>query len=247
MVPFRADTIQRAKTWEWCRQYWGVQLPAAQLIVQGDEHIPFSKTTAVNRAFRQAKGDVVVILDADCYIPGKVIVDCARRIRRGKRLRRKVWFVPYRHFYRLTEEASRRILASDPAHPLVPSSPPADDDTEIATGESVGHWFGALIQIMHRDAFIAAGGMDERFSGWGGEDVSFMKAVDTLYAKHLATRNQVLHLWHPANRTGGPRRASNSWAGQRHDNFYLASRYTGANGRSGRMYNLTREEGAGIL
>jgi hypothetical protein len=247
LVPFSADTPARAATWAWLRAYWAAQIPAAQVIVQGDGHVPFSKTTAVNAAFRQSSGDVIVILDADCYLPGSVILDCARRIRRARRLRMKLWFVPYRHFYRLTKEASGRVTGSDPRKPYGFPTPPAPDDTEPATGQSVGHWFGALIQVMPREAFFAANGMDERFAGWGGEDVSFMRAVDTLYGKHRTTRNQVLHLWHPAHRSGGPRNAANRWEGQERDNNNLASKYTGANGRPGRMRALTIEEGAGAI
>lgn len=246
LVPFRSDGERRSETWNWLQEYWRYWLPGAELLVGHDGHFPFCKTAAVNDAFRRSGGDIIVILDADCYIDAGVILGCAAQIRAARRLRRKMWFIPYRHFYRLTNQASRRVLNSYPQDPYRFSSPPPLHDTEEASGQSVGHWYGALIQVMPREAFIAAGGMDERFSGWGGEDISFMNAVDTLYAPHHTTRNQTLHMWHPHI---GTLHIEREWVGQRGPgaNNALAHRYQGAYGRPERMRALTREDGAGTV
>jgi hypothetical protein len=246
LVPFRSDGARRSATWEWLRAYWQAWLPEAEIIEGHNEAVPFCKTAAANEAFRRSEGDVIVILDADCYIDSRVVLDCARRIRTARRRGRKLWFIPYRHFYRLTDQASLLVLSSPPDDPYQFSSPPPPGDTEESSGQSVGHWYGALIQIMPREAFIVAGGMDERFAGWGGEDVSFMVAVDTLYAKHRTTRNQTLHLWHPHI---GTLHVEREWVGQAvaGSNNPLAIRYQGARGRPDRMSALTREDGAGVL
>ncbi len=247
LVPFKSDSDRRAKTWEWLARYWKNELPGAQVIVASDDSVPFNKTSAVNRAWRQAKGDIIVILDADCLIPGSIVEDCARQIRVAKKKGGKTWYVPYRHFYRLTDPASALVLASDPVHPLRLSDPPPDADIakSMAVASSYGHQFGALIQIMPREAFAAAGGMDERFNqGWGGEDQSFMNAVDTLWAKHMTTPNGVLHLWHPGL---GTEHFARQWAGQTapQANDALTTRYAEARGHRKRMGRLTREPGAG--
>jgi predicted glycosyltransferase involved in capsule biosynthesis len=197
LVPFRADGPTRKEDWLWLAQYWMNALPAAKLIVCDEGGFPFSKSGSVNKAARQCGlCDIFVILDADCYIDSDVILDCAQAIRKARKEGRKLWFVPYRHFFRLTKNATHNVIMSDPKNPLRFSTPPPRNDIEGVEGSAFGHWYGALIQIMPREAFIAAGGMDERFRGWGGEDVSFMHAVDTLYAKHKTTNNDVLHLWH---------------------------------------------------
>jgi hypothetical protein len=246
LVPFRSDGDRRSQTWEWLRAYWQAWLPEAEIVEGHDGHFPFCKTAAANEAFRRSGGDVVVILDADCYIDSEVILSCARQIRSARRRGRRLWFIPYRHFYRLTDQASLLVLSSAPEDPYRFSSPPPADDTEESSGQSVGHWFGALIQIMPREAFVAAGGMDERFAGWGGEDISFMNAVDTLYARHRTTRNQTLHLWHPHI---GTVHLEREWEGQAEpgSNNPLTTRYQGAFGRPDRMRALTREPGAGVL
>lgn len=246
LVPFRTDGVQRTNVWEWLHAYWENELPGAEIVMGPDEHVPFCKTAAVNKAFRASHGDIVVVLDADCYLPGRVVLDCARRIRVARRRGRKLWFVPYRHFYRMTESATEDILESDPAYPLRVPSPPPSWMVEDPINSNYGHWFGALILVMPRGAFEAAGGMDERFAGWGGEDVSFMIAVDTLYTPHRTTGNSVFHLWHPHT---GTEHFERMWAGQAAPgaNNHLSSLYSMARGRSKRMRALTREPGAGQL
>jgi len=245
LIPFRPDTEYRVKVWEWLRRYWWNELPGAQMIMGDDDSVPFCKTAAVNSAFSQSSGDIVVILDADCYLPGSVVLSCAASIRAARKAKKKMWYIPYRHFYRLTQLATVDILNTSPSHPLELGDPPPLWATEEVKNSTYGHWFGALIQIMPREAFVAAGGMDERFRGWGGEDLAFMTAVDTLYAPHRTTPNGVMHLWHPT--ITGTKPWERMWAGQSvaGRNDMLATRYAEARGRSERMHRLTREPDAG--
>lgn len=240
LMPFGGNDPVRVQAFEWLVRYWAAQLPRAKLIIGRDDNVPFSKTTAFNNARSRARGDILVLLDADCYIDAKVLVHCAREIREARREGKRLWYIPYRHFYRLNREASQRVLASDPADPLVFSSPPSRDDTEDQSSASNGHWWGALIQVMPREAYDIVGGCDTRFAGWGGEDVAFMRAVDTLYAKHKTTPNQVLHLWHPVIRGEWKLR---KWPGQlsAQDNEKLANRYYAAFGDPQRMRVLVDE------
>ena len=163
LVPFRSDSGWREEVWDWLEKYWKQELPKAQLIMGNNDNTPFCKTAAVNSAFRKAKGDVIVILDSDCYLQGEIIQDCADRIRQAREKGHRLWFIPYRHFYRLTQAATLRVLKSSYKNPYRFSVPPSENDIESREGSSFGHWYGALIQIMPREAFITAGGMDERF------------------------------------------------------------------------------------
>jgi hypothetical protein len=250
LIPFRTDNGRREETFQWLLEYYAIHLPKASITIGLDGHVPFSKTQAFNNAVAKTtkRDDIFVLLDADCYIDTRVILDCAREIRRERRRGQHLWFIPYRFFIRLTEEASRRVLDSDPANPLTFSTPPPSYDWTPTPGASQGHWWGALIQIMPREAFELAGGMDWRFQGWGGEDVAFMRAVDTLYGRHKTTRNQVLHLWHPfANASEetikGEKNLLRLWegqdSGQRNDE--LANRYYAAFGDPERMRRLVDE------
>jgi glycosyltransferase involved in cell wall biosynthesis len=246
LVPFRSDNGRREETWNWLYRYWEAELPAAEIVTGSNDDIPFCKTAAVNDAAARATGDVLVILDADCYIDGGVIDDCAASIRAARLLDVRLWYVPYRHFYRLTAAASRFLMTYDPAFPprFFAAAPAAmmlqAAPDMMASGTLHAHWFGALIQVMPREAFEMVGGMDERFSGWGGEDVSFMHALDTLYGKHKTMPNGVIHLWHPSI---GVSVQDRQWAGQSRSDFnnVICQRYGAAVGDVTKMRDLVTE------
>ena len=242
LVPFRSDNGRRAETWNWLERYWAHELPGAELVIGTDNHPAFSKTSAVNQAAAKANGDIFVILDADCYISGDVVLNCAQNIRSEKARGHALWYMPYRNFYRLTDTASRVVLNSDPTlPPRFFAAAPAAIHTQNQLGSVNGHHFGALIQLMPREAFEITGGMDTRFYGWGGEDVAFMHAVDTLYVKHKTSDNGVIHLWHPSI---GDSVLNRMWEGQEKpgNNGNLAGRYFAANGNRAAMLRLVTEK-----
>lgn len=249
LVPRRHDFGRRDRTWRWLERYWKCRLGADCEIIVGHDwalHRPFSKAVAVNDAARRAKGDVFVILDSDAYLPAKVIRHCAARLRHARKHGTRMWFVPYHHIFRLTEEATERVLDSDPCDPLRFPSPPCSEDVQDNTGSGHGHRYGAMITIMPREAFELVGGMDERFRGWGGEDVSFLRALNTLWAPYKKTPNQVLHLWHEKFHVGAHSdRASEAWRtriwqGQdkARNNDWLSSKYGQATNRPTEMRAL---------
>jgi hypothetical protein len=100
---------------------------------------------------------------------------------------------------------------------------------------------------MPREAFEAVGGWDERFRGWGGEDHSAMRAVDTLYGPHKTLPGQVLHLWHPVLSKDGlsdwVEYKERIWDNQplAESNGSLAYRYSIINGDVKRMRALVDE------
>lgn len=236
LVPFRvsAQHPHRARIWEWLQRYWRYELPDAEIVIGHSKSRAFSKTEAVNDAARRARGRIFVILDSDTYIRGSVILHCARQIEQAQRRGHKRWFIPYRRLYRLTEPSTDLVLDSDPMWPFRFSSPPPLDSVESTIGSMHGHHFGAMIQILPREAFETVGCMDPRFKGWGGEDVAFMRAVDTLYAKHKTVNVDVLHLWHPSIGTSVLDRM---WEGQSTPglNSKLAHAYSRATGDRAKM------------
>jgi hypothetical protein len=104
-----------------------------------------------------------------------------------------------------------------------------------------------MIQIMPREAFEDMGGWDCRFRGWGGEDHSAMRAMDTLYCRHKTTPNQVLHLWHPMISKSGTAPwvdwIDRLWENQpiAGNNGALATRYSNAFGDVKKMRALVDE------
>lgn len=200
LVPFRASRHHphRLRVWRWLERYWRHELPDAEIVIGRSKGRVFSKTEAINDAARRARGRIFVLLDSDAYMAGEHILYCARAIEKAKRRGHRLWFVPYRNLYRLTEQASELVLKSDPLWPHRFTSPPHRDELEHSSHSHYGHHYGAMVQIMPREAFFTVGCMDPRMQGWGSEDVAFLRAVDTLWGKHKTLNVDLLHLWHPS-------------------------------------------------
>lgn len=242
LFPFRSDNGWRQVIFEYLYEYYRFYFPDEEFIIAGNDDTPFCKTKAVNEGFRRSTGDVIVMIDADCYIEPFYIDSAVSKIREARNRGQRLWFIPYRRFYRLTEQFTKYIIETyrSWAAPPLPDPPPAQDYEPLTPGSvSAGHWFGALIQIYPWEAFEAVGGMDERFHGWGGEDVSFMHALDTLYAKHKTLDHPVYHFWHPSIK--GRWKGTRQWEGQAspEQNDWLSTKYEDAIGDPAAMKKLT--------
>jgi len=253
LIPFQSLDPQRRENYQWLKRYWRAQLPGAEIITGRDinaiyRKIPFSKSVAVNDARSQATGDILAIIDADGYVDADSVLLAAKRIRKARKRGHKLWFVPYRRFFRLGQEAARRVLDSSPKYPYRFPTPPAPEDVQETGNAQVGHWYGAMAQILPKEAFDTVGGWDVRFRGWGGEDHAAMRATDTLYGPHKTLDCQVLHLWHPMRTPDGQTSEwvhwkYRTWAGQTEHsaNDALSGRYYGATGHPTRMRSLVDE------
>lgn len=245
LIPFRDDGEQRSRTWDWLDRYWWAHLRSAEIVVGSDAGTPFSKAQAVNNAAAKARGRIFCILDADTYLDSQALQNCADAIDAAVKADRRLWFMPYTRHYRLNETASNRLLWSDPTAPYAVPSPPPSSWIEPGTGgsEDYGHQYGALAQIMPRQAFRMVHGMDPRFRGWGAEDGSLLRALDTLYCPHQNSNNDALHLWHPqTGSTAAGQWRSRRWVGQTHvANERLGQRYSFATGDTGAMRSLVDE------
>lgn len=243
LVPFRDDGEHRTRVWKWLRQYWQANLRSVEVVMGHDSGFPFSKATAVNDAASRARGRVFVILDADAYLDARVVQDLADRLDVARRAGHRKWFMPYAKLYRLSKPFTLDLLLGDPTQPYGIASPPATEDLETSPSSATyGHQYGAMMQVMPREAFFEAGGMDPRFRGWGSEDVSFLRALDTVWGHHEVTTNDVSHLWHA--RPGNDWK-TRRWVGQDTAlgpaNSRLAQRYAQASGEPSFMHGLARE------
>lgn len=237
IVPFRADNPQREESFRWLRKFYDYWLPEAEIIVGFSRSHVFCKTEAFNNAVRRAKGKVIVLLDADAYIDPQVLRDCTHEILEN--MEDHLWFVPYKNLYRLTEEATQLVLDSDVKNPFTFTSPPDPKYIQEHDKAMYGHRYGAMVMIMPREAIEALGCFDERFRGWGGEDVAILRALDTLYGKHKITPNDLLHMWHPRI---GDTYQTRMWEGQEAQlNGELALRYHRATNKPTEMRTLVDE------
>lgn len=242
LIPFSSDDPIRKASFKWLLKYWKHELPDAEIIVGKSNTKVFCKAQALNNAYNKSTGKIIVVLDSDAYLSGSVVTHCANRIIEEINRGHRIWYVPYRHLYRLTKAASKLILDSDPKNPYRFPSHPSDGCIENAGEVSkYGHRYGAMCTIMPREAIEIIGGFDERFDkGWGGEDIALLRALDTLYAKHKTTNNEILHIWHPFY---GEDHKTRKWAKQEvaGGNSTLANKYHRATGKPSVMRELVDE------
>lgn len=226
LIPFSSKDPIRRRNLKWLLEYLRCELPDAEVIIGKSRSKVFCKGEALNNAIKKSHGKVIVVLDADTYIRGHVIKRCADRILEELSYGNRLWYVPYHHLFRLKKWVTDIIIESDPCDPFVIPTPVPSDYIENQ-GDMIkyGRRYGAMITIFPREAFDILGCFDERFRGWGGEDVAFVRAMDTLYTRHKSTHNDVFHLWHSFI---GKDYKSRKWEHQTNPN---------ANGRLANLYH----------
>lgn len=146
----------------------------------------FNKSCAMNRGACTARHPVLVFLDADVLLTPDCIFQTMELLSAGWEAVR-----PLRFLFGLDEETSQAFYANR-------------DLKSIGRIHQVHQNFPGGMTAVRRDVYIELGGHDERFCGWGGEDLEFLDRLRTrkLYPGAFLP---ALHLWHPAaeqKRTG---------------------------------------------
>lgn len=224
LVPRRAGVPERDEAWAWILERWRRELPDVPVFIgTHDDEGPFNRSVAVNEAARDA-GDwkVAVIADADSFCgTDQVIAAVNTAARTG------LMTIAFTRFCYLSQEGSQRVM-----------------------GGFVGSWERLIhhkfrggcssMLAVRRDLWDRVDGFDERFSGWGEEDVAFSIACQTYGPRRTdpgLTKEQLRgafhrlpgdcwHLWHPtqenadildkANYKKGPVYAANKALGDRY-------------------------------
>lgn len=144
--------------------------------------VEWSKGDAVAELVEQTTADVLVIADADSFIADRTTISEAVRLVSWGQAR---WVIPHRMVYRLSEKGSAEVYAG--------RSPRLG---KTVREPYVGPAGGGIV-VVDRAAYDTVHGIDPRFLGWGGEDLSFGYALETLVADHARLEGPLVHLWHP--------------------------------------------------
>lgn len=239
IIPFSSKEPIRKRNFKWVLKYWMNELPNAEFIIGHTSSMPFCKGEAINEGIRKSKGHVICVLDADAFMNSPFVIRyCAEQIMEELKEGRHFWYVPYRELIKLSEEATEKLVKRNPrTHPLLFLSA---DDIDPTMSFKYGNRYAAMVIVFPRAAYDKIHNLDERFVGWGGEDVSLLKALDTLWGKHKTVDTTVYHLWHP---TIGRNYKDRMWVGQveLEANNKLAVRYHKANRAPKEMQQLIEE------
>ena len=182
---------------------------------------PFSLARASNRAAKLA-GDwqTAFYVGADFLLadPQQALEAVAVAERTGQ--------LTFAHdvLVQLDEQETADLMAGDPA--------------VLPRGAGIRHpntFSGAL--AVPRALWDEAGGFDERFVDWGGDDISFWAACCALRGGFQRVAGDAFHLWHPRSR------AENEENSSYPSNHALMCRYLDAKHSSEEMLRILREPG----
>lgn len=193
LMPFRpSDDPWRHDSSVWVVQRLVRSHPDWELVF-GDRAGEFNRGASINDAAAMATGDIYAIVDSDTFTNNGFAAEALGLVVKGA-----PWAYPYGRYYNLCGYKTREILDSSP---IADFARPNPDEVEFDLSSTSGFIF------MDSKAYEEMGGFDERFIGWGGEDVAFFEAAKAVLGMPPRIDGWVGHLWHgssEATRFGQP-------------------------------------------
>lgn len=219
VVPFNPGNPERDRLWLWVRARYQHFHPEWEVIEGRCHGEQWSKGRAVADGARRATTEALIVADADSWVPAEGLRKAVNLLDRAP------WVVPHSKVHRLSPHLTESVLAREPV-----------DEVPVARRSLARQAYsgppGGGIVVLTRTTLETAGPPDPRFNGWGGEDISWAKALNTLAGSFTRLRYPLFHLWHepqPTYRKALP--ASEA----------LAGRYLEASGKPAKMRALLEE------
>lgn len=183
VIPWRAHPRRPNAALDIVLEWWRTTIPDAGIELVDSPERAFARGTAINRGVARAHAqgaELVVITDGDLVVEAPAVLDAIALARSTGRL-----VLPFTHYRALTPEATADVLDGR-------------GDPFAAEAAWVDCWATGASGVIRIDAFLAAGGFDERFMGWGFEDTAFRTAADTLIGRTLRVAGRLAHFHHEA-------------------------------------------------
>jgi GT2 family glycosyltransferase len=222
LVPRRADNGPRDVLWDYCKPRWA---NLGYPIYEGD-HLdgPFNRGAAVNTAAQMAGDwDTAIVIDSDVLV-GEGQVNDALNL--AERLQRMVF--TFRTYQALNHVGAKRVMEG-----LTGSWKPF---IRVTFHDNRSASF-----VIPRSVWDKIGGFDERFVGWGWEDLAFAFSASAAAGNYLRITGDLWHLWHPKSPENN--RDSKLYIA----NQYLCHRYIEAQYSWPEIKSLLSEPGGPLL
>lgn len=152
--------------------------------------LDYCRAATFNEAVRIARGAVIVAHDNDMLVPERYAAELLARAAEG-------WqFIDLKRFIFYLPEVDTRAIFD--------GAPLRDDHATVVVQNLKGGSIAAT-----KEAYLAIGGFDEGFVGWGGEDLEFWERARAFGRVYEFGYLPIVHLWHRAqagkvDRDGAP-------------------------------------------
>lgn len=175
LVPRREDNGARDRMWAVLKsKVW-----ESYEVVEGHHtEGPFNRSAALNEASRLAgEWDIAIIADADSFVPDDRLQAAIKIANDNSRL-----VIPHSRWVNVEEHEVSGFLNEN----MLYFNPKRDVyNTTVSS-----------ILVVPRRVWDTVNGFDERFQGWGWEDVAFMEAVTVLADGPIRLHGDVYHMAH---------------------------------------------------
>lgn len=181
-IPWRPGLPERTPLHDYVVRRLKRDFPGVPVVDFDSRHTRFNRAASRNRAVAAlANFPVVMLCDADTFPEVAPTRAAVREALNDGKVHR-----PFTRFHPLSREATQKLLMRGVHN--------KKDRDHGCRGTAPG---GVI--ITSPDVWWRAGGMDERFTGWGYEDTAFQLAARELVGvkSHPGT---IWHLWHPWER-----------------------------------------------
>lgn len=179
LVPRRSDGGRRDHVWAWVRDWWAREHPDWPVYEGHHDTGPFNRSAAINHANRLANPwDIAIIADSDSFVgPAQINTAVEGAYETGQ-----MWLA-YDRFMYLSRAMSDRIMDGYQG-----AWEPGVEWSMTGTCSSM--------VVVRKDVWALAGGFDEGFVGWGGDDIGASHAFQTFGGGLQRAPGPVWHLWH---------------------------------------------------
>ena len=160
--------------------------PEYEIVLEVDDPAspPFQKAASLNRAFRRSAGDVVIQADAEVFADPEQVAQLVSRAQEHG------WSL-FERVIKMGQSSSDQVVLQSPGQARYDIS--VEDAENRVDCRRTGTWWGYLVAV-RRDKWID---LDERFTGWGYEDVAWRHAMATLVGPPGWVDGDLYHIWHP--------------------------------------------------
>lgn len=214
IVPIKKDYGERDYLWSLIEKRHKELIPEVEIVIGENNDELFNRSKAINDAVTRAKTDILILCDSDSYFRKDLIYTII------KYLDTSPWTIPFKKAYRLSPDTTKVFIQR---------GLPERVQLNIHHCIKIDDCPGMILNAMKKSAFETIGGMDERFCGWGYEDLAMVCALDTLVGKHTRIPGGVYHLYHEPAKYDHPHYLENQ---------ALYNKYKEAYGDKKKMLNI---------